>query len=107
MSRLFRQDQDQDFYFKTKTIFHVLEAPRDQDQGMETTSLTSTHDFYTWCGLSVNLECRYMKCAARGLLEIQDAKLTQKIAIWASSHNFVGLNLRKCKACIDNRKKLV
>ena len=43
MSRLFRQDQDQDqdFYFKTKTktIFHVLEAPRDQDQGLETTSL--------------------------------------------------------------------
>ena len=25
------QDQDQDFYFKTKTIFHVLEAPQDQD----------------------------------------------------------------------------
>jgi len=39
MSRLFRQDQDQDFYFKTKTICHVLEAPRDQDQGLETTSL--------------------------------------------------------------------
>ena len=37
------QDQDQDFYFKTKTktIFHVLEAPRDQDQGLETTSLLS------------------------------------------------------------------
>jgi len=36
------QDQDQDFYFKTKTktktISHVLEAPRDQDQGLETTS---------------------------------------------------------------------
>jgi len=45
MSRLFRQDQDQDqdFFFKTKTktktIFHDLEAPRDQDQGLETTSL--------------------------------------------------------------------
>ena len=45
--RLFlqEQDQDQDFYFKTKTktktktVFHVLEAPRDQDQGLETTSL--------------------------------------------------------------------
>jgi len=37
--RLFFQDQDQDFYFKTKTIFHVLEVPRDQDQGLETTSL--------------------------------------------------------------------
>jgi len=37
--RLFLQDQDQDFYFKTNTIFHVLEAPRDQVQGLETTSL--------------------------------------------------------------------
>jgi len=39
--RLFLQDQDhdQDFYFKTKTIFHVLEVPRDQDQGLETTSV--------------------------------------------------------------------
>jgi len=39
--RLFLQDQDQDqgLYFKTKTIFQVLEAPRDQGQGLETTSL--------------------------------------------------------------------
>jgi len=35
-----------------------------------------------------------MKCAARGWLKIQDAKMTQKIAIWAPSHNFVGLYLR-------------
>ena len=39
--RLFLQDQD--FYFKTKTktktIFHVLQAPWDQDQGLDTTSL--------------------------------------------------------------------
>ena len=47
------QDQDQDFYFKTKTktntktIFHVLEAPRDQDQGLETTSLCiAASDYY-------------------------------------------------------------
>ena len=46
--------------------------------------------FHTWCGLSANLEC-----AARGWLKIQDAKMTQKIAIWAPSHNFVGLYLRK------------
>ena len=34
-------------------------------------------------------------------------KMTQKIAIWAPSHNFVGLYLRKfeTKAHIDNRKK--
>jgi len=35
-----------------------------------------------------------LKCAARGSLEIQDAKMTQKIAISAPSNNFVGLYLR-------------
>ena len=34
-----------------------------------------------------------LKCGARGSLEIQDAKTSQKIAIWAPSHNFFGLNL--------------
>jgi len=46
--RFFLQDQyqDQDFYFKTKTktktIFHVLEALRDKDQGLETSSLLNS-----------------------------------------------------------------
>ena len=40
------------------------------------------------------------------LAETQDAKITQKIAICAPSHNFVGLYLRN-KACIDNREKLL
>jgi len=35
-----------------------------------------------------------LKCAASGSLEIQDAKMMQKIAICAPSHNFVGLRLR-------------
>jgi len=35
-----------------------------------------------------------LKRAARGSLEIQDAKIRQKIAICAPSHNFVGLYLR-------------
>jgi len=35
-----------------------------------------------------------LKRAARGLLKIQDAKKSPKIAIWAPSHNFVGLYLR-------------
>jgi len=53
MLRLLREDQDQDFfcknkietktYFKTKTIFHVLEVPGDQDQGLETTTLPAPH----------------------------------------------------------------
>jgi len=32
-----------------------------------------------------------LKRAARGSLKIQDAKHRQKFAIWAPSHNFVGL----------------
>jgi len=43
--------------------------------------------------LDANLECR-LKCAARGSLEIQDAKMTQKITTCAPSHKFVGLYLR-------------
>jgi len=35
-----------------------------------------------------------LKRAARGSLKIQDAKITQKFAICAPSHNFVGLYLR-------------
>jgi len=35
-----------------------------------------------------------LKRAARGLLKIQDAKKSRKIAIRAPSHNFVGLYLR-------------
>jgi len=35
-----------------------------------------------------------LKPAAHGSLEMQDAKKSPKIAIWARSHNFVGLYLR-------------
>jgi len=49
--------------------------------------------FHTWCGLSANLGCRSETCCTR-LAEIQDAKRSQKIAIWAPSHKFVGLYLR-------------
>jgi len=35
-----------------------------------------------------------LKRAAPGSLKIQDAKMLPKIAIWAPSHNFVGLYLR-------------
>jgi len=35
-----------------------------------------------------------LKRAAHGSLEMQDAKKAPKIAIWAPSHNFVGLYLR-------------
>jgi len=33
--------------------------------------------------------------------------MTEKIAIWASLHNFVGLYLRITEAFIDNQKKIV
>jgi len=35
-----------------------------------------------------------MKPAARGSLKTRDAKKSPKIAVWAPSHNFVGLYLR-------------
>jgi len=47
----------------------------------------------TLCGHSANLECRSEMCYMR-LAEIQHAKRTQKLAICAPSHNFVGLYLR-------------
>jgi len=49
-----------------------------------------------------------LKYAARGSLEIHDAKMTQKIAISAPSHNFMRLGyIFTTKAYIDNRKKIV
>jgi len=50
---------------------------------------TSTHGVAL-----VRIQDAGLKCAARGSLEIQDAKMTQKIAISAPWHNFVGLCLR-------------
>jgi len=57
-----------------------------------------------WCGLSANLEC--METCCTRLAEIQDAKMTQKIAIYAPSHNFLGLNLRN-KGMYRQSEKLV
>jgi len=48
--------------------------------------------FHTWCGLSANLEC--MSQMSGTWLKMQDPKKSPKIAIWAPSHNFVGLYLR-------------
>ena len=49
--------------------------------------------FGTWCGPSVNLECRSETCCAR-LAGNTGRKKSPKIAISAPSHNFVGLYLR-------------
>jgi len=43
---------------------------------------------------SVQIYYAGLKCAARGSLKIQDAKNHKKFAIWAPSHNFVGLYLQ-------------
>ena len=48
---------------------------------------------HRWCGLNANLGCRSETCCTR-LAENQDAKSRQKIALWAPSHNFVGLYFR-------------
>ena len=61
--------------------------------------------FHTWCGHSVNLECKSETCCAR-LAEIQDAKNRQKVAIWAPSTTLSGY-IFATKACIYNRKKLL
>jgi len=46
------------------------------------------------CGVAlVLLSDAVLKRAARGLLKVHDAKNRQKFAIWAPSHNFVGLRL--------------
>jgi len=42
----------------------------------------------------VQIEDAGLKPAARGSLKTQHAKKSPKIAIWALSHNFVGLYLR-------------
>jgi len=60
----------------------------------------------TWCGLSADLECMSEMCCLR-LLEIQDAKMTQKIAIWAPSHNFVRLNLHNLGVYGQSEKNLL
>jgi len=46
-----------------------------------------------------------VKCAARGLVKIQDAKRWQKIPTWAAWHNFVGLYFRKLRHVSTIRKK--
>ena len=52
---------------------------------------TSTH---AWCGPSANLECRSEMCCARLAGNAGLQKNRQKVAIWAPSHDFVGLYLR-------------
>jgi len=54
---------------------------------------------------SANLDAG-LKCAARGSLQIRDAKKSPKMAIWAPSHTLSGY-IFATTARIDNRKKTV
>ena len=57
-----------------------------------------------WCGLSANLGCRpETRCTQ--IAANTGRKKSQKIAIWAPSHNFIGY-IFATKACVYNRKKL-
>jgi len=50
---------------------------------------TSTHEVAL-----VPIQNACLEYAAHGSLKVQNAKIMQKIAIYAPSHNFVGLYLR-------------
>ena len=62
--------------------------------------------YHTWYGLSANLECRSEMCGTR-IAENAGPKKSPKIAIWAPSHNFVGLYLRNNGTYRQSEKKLV
>ena len=62
--------------------------------------------FDTWGGLSENLKCRSEMCRTR-LAGNAGHKNCKKIAVWALSHNFVGLYLRNEGTYRRSEKKLV
>jgi len=62
--------------------------------------------FHTWCGLSANVECRCVKCAAHGLLEMQD-QIIAKSSPFVHHRTTLLSYIFQTKACIDSRKKLV
>jgi len=69
-------------------LLFFLSSPNLSGRGVDAYH-TCTHDVAL-----VRIQNAGLKCAARGLLEMQGPKNRQKIPIWAPSHNFVGLYLR-------------
>jgi len=55
--------------------------------------------FHSWCGRSANLECKSEICCTR-VAEIQDAKITLKIAICAPLH------AQLCRAISSQRRHM-
>jgi len=74
--------------FFLSSFFLLFSSPNLSGRGLDVCH-TSTHGVAL-----VRIQNAGLKCAARDSLEIQDAKMTQKIATWAPSHDFVGLYLR-------------
>ena len=91
---------DADIIFLSCTSFFCLSFPRIS----QPSQIVCLPYFHTWCGLSANVRCSSETCCT-GLAEIQDAKKSPKITIWATSHNLSGY-IFATAARIDNRKNL-
>jgi len=76
------------FYFRSFFFPRLFSAVADS------ISTTLPHMMASKCKVRMHAGLR---CAARGLLQIQDAKKSPKIAIWAQSNNFVGLYLSQLR----------
>jgi len=77
-----------DFYLSFFLLSFFLSSPNLSSRRLDVYR-TSTHGVAL-----VRIYDAGLKPAAGGSLEMQDAKKSPKIAIWAPSHNFVGLYLR-------------
>ena len=76
-------------YFRPVSFFFLFSTPN-----LSGRRLDVYHTFTHGVAL-VRISNAGLRCAARGSLKIQDAKMTQKITMSAPSHNFVGLYLHK------------
>jgi len=76
------------FFFLSSSSFFFLSSPNLSRRRLDVCR-TSTHG-----AALVRISDAGLKHGARGSLKMQDSKKSQKIAIWAPSHNFVGLYLR-------------
>jgi len=68
---------------KTKTIFHVLEVPRDQDQGLETTSLSLCHTG----DIPVLVSCHVVAGVPRETFFMQPTSCAMETAVNNSNNN--------------------
>jgi len=59
--------------------------------------------FDTWCGLSAHLRCRFKTCCT----QLAENTGRKKVAIWARSHNFVGLYIRNWGTYRQSEKNLL